>query len=910
MKQNRHILRLIIFLIATNLMLLVSYADAQAPVSKSTVIEQYNGASYYLHTVQPKQTLYSISKAYSIAINRIEEANPDVKNGLRINQVLRIPAGAAITSQPRKNTTTSSVATNANNETEEFLPDIVKDYETIYHVAGRNETFKYIADIYLVPVNNIRMANPGMQEPLPEGEYILVPIAPKEKRPPVINEQRFQRSDFDPFNPTATQNKSSTPQTSTPTTVQVTELPLTEQKTPTRSQASQDDSRQPKMVEPFTVPESNTSTQPQPAESPKAEGNQYVVKPGETLFSLSRKHQLSMDELVAANPGIANGVRAGQILLIPDKTDQTEKASQNSANSDTTLVHIVKKGETLYRISRNYAISINEMKTLNPGLTNNIQPGQQIVLPKKKITEPFVVFEIENSQRTRRLARDFDVDADEIFRLNPEIGRRVYEGQTIKIPLLSHVEVAPLQPEPVETPEEIVIEDPEPEPASPFETTDCFRRNDYSGFEFKVALLLPLYLEYTDTLLYQYHYQTDPEIIKNEKPFSFLSFYKGFMLAADSLVRSQGMRLVIKVIDVDQSSDKAYTAINDPFLKQAHLIVGPLFSKAFEIVSPFALRHQIPIVNPFAKRNEIVFNNPAVIKIKPSAKEQYEQLVELIKRNYSRSNIYLYQAHQYTQTQEIYELRDMIYNAVPQQITVSAQDILKVIKTRSKKMELENNTLIPSITIEGKTFYTAELEANPFDTLMLPNRIKSLIYATDSVRNFASDASVVRENLVIVLTEDNVFATEIVNKLNQVADTFSLTLVGLPEWKQFNQLFNENLMKMKAIYFASNHIDYSSYFTQLFIHQYRKRYASEPDNYAFEAFDIGWYFLNALKYLGPRPMPCLSQFQVPLLQTSFFFKSSSPKNGFENTFWNIYQHKHYRREMLPNIYFLNLSDHL
>jgi len=65
-------------------MLLVSYADAQAPVSKSTVIEQYNGASYYLHTVQPKQTLYSISKAYSIAINRIEEANPDVKNGLRM----------------------------------------------------------------------------------------------------------------------------------------------------------------------------------------------------------------------------------------------------------------------------------------------------------------------------------------------------------------------------------------------------------------------------------------------------------------------------------------------------------------------------------------------------------------------------------------------------------------------------------------------------------------------------------------------------------------------------------------------------------------------------------------------------------------------------------------------------------
>ena len=136
MKQTRSLLVPLFLLIFTGLLVPNGFANAQVPVSKSTVIEQYNGSSYYLHTVQAKQTLYSISKVYGIDIARIEAANPATKNGLRVNQVIRIPAGNAV---PTRNRPTRQESQNTGNQSDdESMPDIVRDYETIYHVAGRN----------------------------------------------------------------------------------------------------------------------------------------------------------------------------------------------------------------------------------------------------------------------------------------------------------------------------------------------------------------------------------------------------------------------------------------------------------------------------------------------------------------------------------------------------------------------------------------------------------------------------------------------------------------------------------------------------------------------------------------------------------------------------------------------------
>ena len=58
---------------------------------RSSVIEKIDGTDYYIHTVKRGQTLYMISKAYGVEVNDLIRVNPQVKEGIRAEQKIRIP---------------------------------------------------------------------------------------------------------------------------------------------------------------------------------------------------------------------------------------------------------------------------------------------------------------------------------------------------------------------------------------------------------------------------------------------------------------------------------------------------------------------------------------------------------------------------------------------------------------------------------------------------------------------------------------------------------------------------------------------------------------------------------------------------------------------------------------------------
>ena len=84
-----------------------------------------------------------------------------------------------------------------------------------------------------------------------------------------------------------------------------------------------------------------------------------------------------------------------------------------------------------------------------------------------------------------------------------------------------------------------------------------------------VALMVPLYLEQVDEAFFEAEPSNKTLLTK---PFSFLHFYEGFMMAADSVVNSRNMKLDLKVYDVDNVVNKAYDAVADPWLANADLI--------------------------------------------------------------------------------------------------------------------------------------------------------------------------------------------------------------------------------------------------------------------------------------------------------------------------------------------------
>lgn len=118
----------------------------------------------------------------------------------------------------------------------------------------------------------------------------------------------------------------------------------------------------------------------------------YVVKKGDTLYSISRKYEITVAELRTANNLSENDVlKEGAKLVIPSadisnaaalSSTKTSSAETKTASRQSSAVYEVQKGDTLYGIARKYGIKLPELMAMN-NLDNNatIKIGQKLNVP-------------------------------------------------------------------------------------------------------------------------------------------------------------------------------------------------------------------------------------------------------------------------------------------------------------------------------------------------------------------------------------------------------------------------------------------------------------------------------------------------------------------------------------------------
>jgi hypothetical protein len=135
---------------------------------------------------------------------------------------------------------------------------------------------------------------------------------------------------------------------------------------------------------------------------------------------------------------------------------------------------------------------------------------------------------------------------------------------------------------------------------------------------------------------------------------------------------------------------------------------------------------------------------------------------------------------------------------------------------------------------------------------------------------------------------------DLVTKLNIERDTFSISLVGLPNWQQFTNMDNEILSNLKAHLLVPSFVNYEDRNTNSFIYKFRRRYLTEPSDYAFKGFDVCWYFLNALKNFGNNFENCLPYYSPWYIQTEMNFERVRGGDGFENRSWKVLKYDRYR----------------
>lgn len=616
----------------------------------------------------------------------------------------------------------------------------------------------------------------------------------------------------------------------------------------------------------------------------------------------------------------------GLFLLLPTVT-QAQVVVERSTEIVTIsgkqyYMHHVKRGETLYSLSRAYHVTEAEILKLNPELNDlGLQADMVIGIPVVIVEDPqpekpallqlpiseedeigdgYVIHTAKEVWKTKRFVNEWGVDEEEFRRLNPSVGSRIFIGQKVLVPVPGvHAGdiITPVVPVSVVEEDTLVVEQPN---TGTFELPsekpmECYASSANANKTYRVALLVPLYLNDIEKLDLS---KERIEKTKSSRVLKFLQFYEGFMMAVDSLTEHCGMRLELTVIDVVENVAGAQAAVeqlrNDP----VDLIIGPFFSKSFAVVQAYALQHDIMIVNPMSERESILTEAPNVVKLKPNVQAMASELAAMLRMYYPKAKVTLLVEDSQSDSAVVNVLERTLRATVAPEVQLTNAEMLEMIGKESRRRNL-GRKMLSTLEVEGQIFSSRALEERPDGVIYFENPMRRLSSSESDISSFKNGLSSARENVLVAYGKDIVFATTILNNVNKSTQKYPITLVGLPNWSEFDNLLVENLLNMNAVYFDDHFVDYNDSTVLKFVDDFRGKYECDPMSYAFEGFDVGWYFLNALRQFGPHAMECLPYYHLPLLSTRYYFGKSRYDNGLENQYWNIYQYDNQLIELKP-----------
>lgn len=185
---------------------------------------------------------------------------------------------------------------------------------------------------------------------------------------------------------------------------------------------------------------------------------QHKVETKETLYSLSRRYNVSIYKIIENNPPVEYGLEVGSIVNIPlikkeEKKAKKEKQSQEQkyTTTESQLTHEVKAKETLFSISRQYGVTVADLKNWNNLTSNNIDLGQQLIIKQTntqkssipKLEEPVKDAKthiVEASETLYSISRKYEITVGDLKKWNGLQSNEIGIGQELIVGIVSAVE--------------------------------------------------------------------------------------------------------------------------------------------------------------------------------------------------------------------------------------------------------------------------------------------------------------------------------------------------------------------------------------------------------------------------------------------------------------------------------------
>ncbi|WP_419212203.1 LysM peptidoglycan-binding domain-containing protein [Maribacter sp. X9] len=507
----------------------------------------------------------------------------------------------------------------------------------------------------------------------------------------------------------------------------------------------------------------------------------YVVAPKETRWSIANKYGITIDSMLVLNPGLSktnNYLSEGYELLLPKIAGSTVDNQQ----TQLFISYTVPPKMNFYRLEQEFNVKADEIVRLNPEITERggLKEGMVIRIPEKKLdpgeinTDNYIFYEVKPKQNEFRLTRKFGMTWAELIQLNPDLKDGLKAGMVLKLPKdkVGDFEVR----------NSLVL--------------DKMNLLDSINIDVrpKIMFLLPFRLDKLNL--------TDKEVVvktiesRNSLKYS-LGLYSGALVALDSL-KSLGVSIDVKTFDNQLDLMRTKQILQSENLGGYNAIFGPLDIPSLKETAVQAAKYNVPVVAPVPAKSEISLNNVF-----------FSYTEEPVLRKHMLD--YVEKAH-------------------------SDETILVIADENSK---LEREAIIARFP-NAKVVVVKEEEKN-----IGINRDKLQTLLSDQVTNW-----------VFVESKNFKLISSVVSILNSFHNTAFDPLEG--EHKVQVRMFTTDMNPafendvISNTHLSNLHFTYPSVYREVadnsFVKRYRKRFGDDPDRYAIRGFDLMYDLLLKLAY--------------------------------------------------------------
>lgn len=545
----------------------------------------------------------------------------------------------------------------------------------------------------------------------------------------------------------------------------------------------------------------------------------HTVEKGQTLYALSKLYQCDVNDITAANPGTDQGIREGAEIKIPVSKSNVKppKHSTQVVSNAESITHEVQRKETLYSIAKQYNIDINDLIAANPGSDAGVKKGQVLKIPLKKKAEEVKPTPIAARKHTVSpgetlygIARQYSVTVESIQQANGGLALGLKAGQELLIPGVDPsitVEKGGTFTGKGGAAEAIAIKG------------DVFK-NSYS-----IGLMLPFYINYLDTM------ESREKMLREVA----LQMYRGAMMASDTL-ESIGLKANVYTYDVLDGKSSITTALEKPEMKEMDVLIGPTFRDALTDAAVWGSKSGVHVVCPVQQPNKILLSSSNMSKSVASTPTQWITIAKHIYQKYPKENI----------------------------IIIDSKNI-------------DDRRSVDAFREEWKK--------------LSGDSLKNIIVVTDASNfNVQDKYQSTKKNIIIAPTSDK----KVIGTLFRVLGEGEIIVYGNENWDNMEAISIANRNKYNVHYPQTTYIDYSDAKVQKWVESYRKKFKSEPNEYAFLGFDLLMYYGNGLKQFGRAFPNHLSDIKVKNLYAhDFDYIKTGNESGFENQHVTIVGTKDY-----------------